>query len=188
MRAWRSGTRSGSRSASWRVEDGDGVAVRPGLEGGVAGARHALAGQAALLLSHGRVDPRPGRPGVPRRWLRRPGLLVRGRCLCLLGHGLEPPEDGMAVDRAYAKVPFDSRPIVERVQVPMAFVVAAGCSRSMSSPCSRGDPARRERPRRRFGAIRHRGCVRGVSLRRLRPRSPWRRGRRQAPPRQPLPR
>ena len=34
------------------LEDGDRVTAGPGLEGGVAGARHALAGQAALLLAH----------------------------------------------------------------------------------------------------------------------------------------
>ena len=76
------------------LEDGDGVAARPRLEGGVAGARHALASGPPLVEPDRWVDPRPRRPGVPSRRLGGPGLGV-GRCWCLLRCHLRNPPEAM---------------------------------------------------------------------------------------------
>ena len=97
---------------------------RPGsrLEGGVAGPGHALARRATLVDACGRQDPRPRRPDVARRRLRRPGLgdrsLVASSCA-----SCHPPRPRRPIDR------IDPATMGRRMSVDQATAAgAAGAS------------------------------------------------------------
>ena len=115
------------------LEDGDGVAAGPRLEGGVAGPGHALARRAALVDACRREDPRSCRPDVARRWLGRPGLgdgrwwgLLARHDLGLLGRAT-PGRSGYPGDDP-------GRPSA-RAQAPCGPAAAAGASAARRLGC-----------------------------------------------------